>query len=273
MKKPLLQKIFILAMAFPIIKRSIWKAWYKYVTKLDKGGQIIFMNYGFVGPFPVRLKKQDEKNRFCIQLYSHIAGAVSLKGKNVLEIGSGRGGGSSYIMRYLGPKSVKGVDFSKKAVDFCRKHYSTDNLSFHFGDAEYLPFEDDKFDIIINVESSHCYGNMIGFLKESFRVLHPDGHFLFADFRYNEEMEGLRTQLIKCGFEIVKEEKITGNVLNSMDMDSKRKLELIEKKVPRLLQNAFRSFAGIKGTPIFESFSDGSRTYFNFILKKNSHHL
>ncbi|MBI2541926.1 class I SAM-dependent methyltransferase [Candidatus Woesearchaeota archaeon] len=268
MRKNLLHRLFHLASAFPVIRRFVWKAWYKYVAKLDNDGQIIFMNYGFVGSAPARLKKSDLRDRFCIQFYHHIAGAISLNGKDVLEIGSGRGGGSSYIMRYLSPKSMTGVDFSREAVDFCKNHYSANGPSFHFGDAESLPFEDCKFDVVINVESSHCYGDMAAFLKESFRVLRPNGYFLFADFRYREDIDDLRSQLVKCGFEFVKEEDITGNVLKSMEMDSKRKLRLIEKKVPRLLQNTFQSFAGTKGSPIFESFRDGSRVYFNFILKK-----
>lgn len=268
-RKPILHSIFHLASSFPIIKRSIWRLWYKYLTRLDREKQIIFMNYGFAGSFQIKLKKSDENDRHCIQLYHHAASAISLKNKDVLEIGSGRGGGSSYIARYLHPKSMVGVDFSKKAVEFCRKNYSSRNLSFNFGDAESLAFEDNKFDVVINVESSHCYGDMARFLKEVSRVLRQGGYFLFADFRYREDMNNLRKQLTKSGFRIMKEEEITGNVMKSLEINNGRKLNIIRQKVPKPLQKAFYSFAGIKGTPIYGSFRDGRSVYFNFVLRKS----
>ena len=51
---------------------------------------------------------------------------------------------------------MKGIDFSKKAIEFCRKYYSVDGLSFAQGDAENLPLADNSVDVIINLESSHC---------------------------------------------------------------------------------------------------------------------
>lgn len=36
----------------------------------------------------------------------------NLKGQNVLEVGCGRGGGLSYISRYLTPNLCIGIDYS-----------------------------------------------------------------------------------------------------------------------------------------------------------------
>ena len=49
------------------------------------------------------------------------------------------------------------------------------------GDAESLPFGDEMFDAVVNVESSHCYGSTPAFLAQVKRVLRCGGHFLFAD--------------------------------------------------------------------------------------------
>ena len=51
------------------------------------------------------------------------------------------------------------------------------------GDAENLPFPDQSFDAVINIESSHCYPRFPRFLAEVARVLRPGGHFLYADLR------------------------------------------------------------------------------------------
>ncbi|QDU31359.1 Phthiotriol/phenolphthiotriol dimycocerosates methyltransferase [Anatilimnocola aggregata] len=56
-----------------------------------------------------------------------------------------------------------------------------EGLSFVVGDAENLPFEDDTFDAVVNVESSHCYRSDPAFLAQVRRVLRTGGHVLFAD--------------------------------------------------------------------------------------------
>ena len=94
MRNPLLHRIFDSVCSIsPAIRRSAWKIWYRYITELDKGAQVTFMNYGYADPKKIILKKSDEKDRYCIQLYHHVASAVSLKGRDVLEVGCGRGGG------------------------------------------------------------------------------------------------------------------------------------------------------------------------------------
>ena len=56
-------------------------------------------------------------------------------------------------------------------------------LDFVHGDAENLPFPDESFDAVINVEASHIYPHFDRFLSEVKRVLRPGGHFLHVDFR------------------------------------------------------------------------------------------
>ena len=57
-----------------------------------------------------------------------------------------------------------------------------DTLLAHV-DSEDLPFPDDSFDAVINIESSHTYPNFSRFLAEVARVLRPGGHFLYTDVR------------------------------------------------------------------------------------------
>ena len=252
------------------LKQLSMKVWYEYLSRLDREAQMIFMNYGydFINHKKIKLNDADEKDRYCIQLYSHVAGAVDLRNLDVLEVGCGRGGGSSYIMRYLGPKSVTGIDFSKKAVEFCKNHYSVKGLSFCYGNAESLPFEGSKFDAVVNIESSHCYSNMRNFLSEVARVLRPNGFFLFADFRSMADISNLRMHLRNSGLKILKEKKITKNVLKALGSDNKRKSAMINQKVPKMLRKTFLHFAGAKGTALYESFKTGGRGYYSFILQK-----
>src|SRR5438105_963866 len=160
------------------LKRLLGRMWYQLVSVLDKEELLIYMNFGYVDLDPhaqeIELRDEDEKSRYCIQFYHHVAGSIDLRGLDVLEVGCGRGGGASYIMRYLKPKSMMGVDISEKAVAFCKRFHAVEGLSFRFGDAEVLPFEDNTFDAIVNIESSQCYGSMDRFLNEVYRVLRPN---------------------------------------------------------------------------------------------------
>src|ERR1700682_3519164 len=137
----MLTKVFELAMRIsPRLSRAMIRFWYQMLVVIDRQREITFMNYGYADldarSNSLALNDGERDNRYCVQLYHHVAAAVDLKGKEVVEVGSGRGGGASYIARYLKPNSMRGIDLSDKAVDFCNTHYSTAGLSFTQGDAE-----------------------------------------------------------------------------------------------------------------------------------------
>src|SRR5215831_19456107 len=98
----------------PKFRRFMMKSVYESLVKLDRTREITYMNYGYsdIDPKPNGPQLDDEDNRYCIQLYHHVAAAIDLTDKDVVEVGSGRGGGASYIRRYLNPRSVLGIDFS-----------------------------------------------------------------------------------------------------------------------------------------------------------------
>lgn len=269
----MISKLFVITCRiFPSLRRVLWKQLYQLLAGLYKRGDWIFMNYGYAPLDPAEddiiLDDDDEQDRYFIQLYHHVASAVDLRGSDVLEVGSGRGGGSYYIMRYLEPRSVVGVDFSEKAMAFCNSNYSVRGLSFLQGDAESLPLDDKSFDAVVNVESSHCYSSMDAFLAEVRRVLRPGGYFLFADLRDSDRVEMLHEQLSRSGLTIIRRSDITCHVIAAMERDSERKMELIAESVSKLFLNSFREFAGIRGSAIYEDLSSGAVIYQSFVLQK-----
>lgn len=74
---------------------------------------------------------------------------------DVLEIGSGRGGGCNYIKRYFNPRKITGLDIATNAINFSKQNYLQKGLYYKQGNAEALPFEGGYFDVVINV----VYGN------------------------------------------------------------------------------------------------------------------
>jgi len=252
----------------PRFKRFLWRRWYQYLA----GYQLRdwrFMNYGLAlkEEPALRLDPTDEPNRSSIQLYYRVASAIPLAGLEVLEVGCGRGGGASYVKRYFRPRQLTGVDFSAKAIRFCQANYHVEGLSFAQGDAESLPFAEESFDAVLNVESSHCYGSMPAFLGQVQRVLRPGGHFLFADLRVAKDLPRLHAQLLASGLTILESEDLTEGVLAALRGDSERKLALIEKSVPKRLLPAFRQFAALEGSETYEAFRTRAMVYVRYVMR------
>ena len=143
----------------------------KYLLPLGTrqvGDDVVFFNFGYEEdpPMGLTLAAADEPNRYGIQLYHVTAAQVDLTGKRVLEVSCGAGGGASYIMRNLGPAAYTGLDLNPASVDKCRARHNLSGLDFVQGDAEDLPFPDQSFDAVINVEASHQYPHFPRFLAE-----------------------------------------------------------------------------------------------------------
>lgn len=255
------------------VRKPMWQVWHRLMIRFDKDISVNFMNYGFGnlhGDKPIKLNAEDEINRYCIQLYDHLARKADLEYKDVLEVGSGRGGGASYIARYYKPKTFTGLDISGSIIEFCNRYYNVSGLSFVKGIAESQPFADNTFDVVLNVESARCYSSLSVFFREVYRVLRPDGYFLFADMIQKGEVNTIQRTLKECGFDITGEQNITDNVAEALDKDTRRRERLIHEKIPGFLKKSFHQFAGTKGTERYNSFRNGKFEYWSFRLKKNT---
>lgn len=247
-------------------------AWYSLLSNLDRSAAIRFLNYGYasLNGEQVALQAADEPDRYAIQLYHHVASGSAIEGKDVLEVGSGRGGGASYIARYLNPKSYTGLDICKPAIRFSKARYANqDNLAFRVGNALSLPFADESFDVVVNVESAQHYGDMGRFLEEVHRVLRPGGAFLMACFEDRSKDVYPRQSLAQSRLRLVREDDITANVARALELDGARRTALADEIVPRMLLGVSHEFAGIPGTQLHASFADGACPYYCFTCRKD----
>ena len=255
------------------VKRWLWRNWYEFLARRYRDRQWTFMNYGYRpahGTPPLALAPEDEPDRSCIQLYHLVASAVDLGGREVLEVGSGRGGGASFVARTVRPRRMVGVDVSPRTVALCRSRHAVPGLSFEVGNAEQLGFADASFDAVLNVESSHCYGDLGAFVREVRRVLRPDGHFLYADFRSRDELAAWRAGLLAAGLRLLVERDITPGVVAALEADDERKRGLIEAQVARPLRRAVGRFAGLRGTALYNEFRSGTLVYRAFVLQNGA---
>ena len=252
------------------IRKAIWQLWYPFLTRRLHGEEVLFLNYAYEEepPMGIPLAPGDEPNRACIQLYHHIATQADLRAKSVLEVSCGHGGGASYLARTLQPRNYTALDLNPTGIRFCKQRHQVEGLSFMQGDAENLPFESNSFDVVINVEASHCYPNFRGFLAQVARVLRPGGHFLYADFRFSERWTEWERELAAAPLTMVHTRNINAEVRRGMDRNSLRSQALIARHLPKFLHSLGADFAGVEGSRIYKALSNGELSYRSYCFTK-----
>lgn len=198
-----------------------WRLKYSRLTQTFPDTWLSFMNYGYYdfesNNSRLGLEDVDEEWRYAIQLYDRLLGPVQIEGKDVLEIGCGRGGGASYITRYMKPGSYIGTDGTMSNIMFCKEAHDVPSLEFEWSKAESLSFPDNSFDIVLNLESCNYYDPFTQFVDEVFRVLKPGGYLLLSTWDVPVRMLYFRTQCGLRGFEVIEEEDITFNVAMALE--------------------------------------------------------
>jgi SAM-dependent methyltransferase len=266
-------------------QKRYWIGVYNAANRGRAGPETAFMNYGYAPLHAttagVGAGVASDPDHYGRQLYGRVAGAADLAGKDVLEVGCGRGGGTAFVFDRFGPRSMTGIDLSTKAISRCQADHARTGLAFVAGDAQDLPFPDCSFDVLLNVESSHCYPDVPRFLGEAERVLRPGGMLLLADVRHTvvpedakhallaqEDVARLREQIRESRFRIVEEEDITANVLRALQLDSAARRARVERRVAKPLRRQALDFAAVDGSALFRAFSDGQLTYLRFVLQR-----
>lgn len=108
-----------------------------------------------------------------------LAAAVLQVGRppeRVLDVGCGTGEGTLFLAREFPQARVRGVDFSEEMVRAAVAKVGLDpegRIAFKLGDAASLPYPDDSFDLVAQL-------NMPPFFDEMVRVLRPGGHVIVA---------------------------------------------------------------------------------------------
>ena len=269
------------------LQKLVWKVVYGIASRGIGDPGTAFMNYGYASleeSHGIGTTRGGQPDTFGIQLYNRVASGSDLRGKDVLEVGCGRGGGTAFVFDRHGPRSMMGLDLARSAIARCRRQYERPGLTFVRGDAEALPFADARFDVVLNVESSHCYPDVPRFLYEVHRVLRPEGFLLLADVRSTtlrersgdtlmprSDIPQFLSQLRDSPFTVIEQEDITANVLRALQLDSPRRRRLIENRVPAALQPHALAFSAVEGTPLYESYATGELTYLRLVLQKASY--
>jgi ubiquinone/menaquinone biosynthesis C-methylase UbiE len=274
------------ATAKPGLEAEPFVRWWKRIRRMPGYNYVLYeaisflygesqswrlMNYGYApltgGP-ALELDPQDEPDRFSLQLYHFVASAGDLEGKDLLEVSSGRGGGASFVHRRFRPKSTTGIDFSRRAIAYCRKTYSLPELTFRLGNSAAIPFGNESFDAVMNVEASHCYTDRKRFFEEVHRVLRGGGTFLYTDVLQDHEYAPVPSLLGEIGFEIRDERPINAEVMRALELDNASRRTLIEREVARPLRKMARHLNATTDSYGYHKLQTGRSRYFRIVAVK-----
>ena len=234
------------------------------------GKNSYFLNFGYVAdssPQYSTIKLPDHYlNKNSVKLVLELIGTCDLSGKKVLDIGCGRGGTVHVINKFYEPQAIVGVDLSPQAIVFCKEAHKHPRISFCEGDAENLMFEDESFDVITNVESSHSYPDITAFYMQVSRLLKPGGYFLYTDLFPVSRVSGYMDFLRALDLMIEVDRDITKNVLLSCDETASLHLNSFHQDNSSYLVN---NFLGVPGSQVYHEMKTGRSTYRIYRLRRN----
>lgn len=189
---------------------------------------LVYMNHGYYPAYPEFAN--DIMHKHQASLYHHLLQGLKVRNTKVLDVGCGRGGGANQYKMY-GFSEIHACDISPENIQFCKMNY--EDINFKICNSTCLEYPDNYFDVVTNVESSHCYENITDFLLEVRRVLKPNGFFLYCDISASIEYE-LQNLLL---FNYIIREDITKNVELSCREDYERYKQFEDSEMKNFILN------------------------------------
>jgi SAM-dependent methyltransferase len=199
-------------------------------------------------------------NRDSAQLLFQVVGDTDLAGRDVVEIGCGRGGNLWLVRRTYAPATVTGADIAYRSIAYCRQAMPEPEARFVVADAERVPLGDHTADVVLSVETSCTYPRIESFFRDVARIVRPGGHFLYTDLMDARLVEPFKATLAALGFELLHERDITANVSASRDARAARQ-KLAYGDRPADDEAAMLEYVGESGSRLYELLTNDEFRY------------
>ena len=142
----------------------------------------------FVGDFA---EEYARKHRKIAEKFGHeVAEKLALGGfreGRVLEAGCGFGATAIVLAQAFPRSEVVGIDLSGPLLEVASRAVQAAGLGgrvvFERADVQQIPYDDDSFDAVINLQMLHIVEHPVAMLDEMERVLAPAGILFMADIR------------------------------------------------------------------------------------------
>jgi ubiquinone/menaquinone biosynthesis C-methylase UbiE len=155
----------------------------------------------------------------------------------ILDIGCGSGALAIKLSEKYPNAKITGIDYWGKEWDYAKKQCEqnaglegvSDKINFVQGTASKLPFEDQRFDVVVSNFTFHEVKdskNKIDVIKEALRVVKTGGAFVFHDLFFEEKIYGNQEKMLT---------ELRALELSEIAMEKTSGLEII----PRFLRTSF----------------------------------
>jgi len=169
----------------------------------------------------VNSKRHAQKN---IEIIERLFKHIDIQNiRHVLEIGCGVGVTATYLHNKYN-MSVTATDLDPEQIMQAKNHHKeSKRLKFMELDATALPFENQKFDMILSMFVLHHIGTWDKTLTEISRVLKLNGYFIFYDLAYSRLTTRLLKRIVKKYGVYTIHDIITNLKINNIEIAYKEK--------------------------------------------------
>ncbi len=107
----------------------------------------------------------------------------------IIDLGCGFGGTNIVLAKEFPDSEVIGIDLSEPLLSVAKQSAKgaglDERIKFEKADVHNIPYGDNYFDVVLNINMLHLVENPIKMLNEIERILKPDGFLFIADIRYS----------------------------------------------------------------------------------------
>ncbi len=144
----------------------------------------VFSDEDDANEYASRHKKMAE--RFGREVAERLS-ARGFQGGRIIDVGCGFGATNIILAERFADSEIIGIDLSDPLLRLANQSAQAANLGgrvrFEKADVQRMPYEDNSFDVAINVNMVHLVEDPIRMLNEIERVLVPGGYLFIADLR------------------------------------------------------------------------------------------
>jgi len=105
----------------------------------------------------------------------------------IVDVGCGAGATAIVLAQKFVDCEVIGIDLSEPLLKIAREAVQAeklgDRVKFEKADVQAIPYEDNRFDVVINLNMVHLVADPVKMLNEMERILKPDGMLFIADLK------------------------------------------------------------------------------------------